>query len=874
MDKVIPCFYSDYGRYITRFRAFSFEIDCLKFVERRLLMSLYDVAKGRKPVKSARVIGHCVGQYHPHGDQSAYKTLAQLVNRGFADGEGNWGSRGLVEDDPPAAMRYCVVGDTRIDCEMGLSKIKNISQSNNEDINVHVSSYNGDINKSSKWFDCGKFPIISIEVDFGYSLKGSTNHLVLTFNKKCQLEWKTFEKIDIDDCVILKKGTNFNTTDIDNNIFVILGCLLSEGWYHSTQNKIGFNNTDFEYTNHLTKSLDNLSIEYGLYESVLKSGKPLKQIEVFKKSEVQKLLNIGVDTSKSKFKTIPEIVWKSSKNNQSTFLKYLFTGDGSVMFGKRNILQIQYTSVSHNLLKEIQTLLIMRFGIVSKLVLSENKLVIQGITNCKIFYDQIGFTGVKQAKLKVFLDNFDEITPKAKSDRIPYLREYILNKYKIPREYNQTLNKNTWTTYQTLPNYLNILFKFIDETDKQLIMFLLQQQYIFLNVKTKQILPEENVYSLRVDSDCHSFITDGFISHNTEVKLAPWVKELAFKYIDYVPWENFEYENEPTILPCPVPIGLVGQGIDTGIAFHRSLIPRYSLKDLAIRLTWLLENGLVIDDVDKFSADESRFGPKIIPNIEDCDVQEDGQNQFYKILIEGVGRIKAIPYGKIDKNEIFIYGRAPLNTFKSLINAADKSNKKSTLDIDMVDSSTKTIEIVITTKKKANTTKIASTIWDKFLIKNYNITNLVSNKNGNVVEEGIDDLLLRNFNSWRQARFSKRYEDCENLIQKRFDADVILIIRNIIQQHQCTSVDQIKQIFNSGQQQVSQSIRYDGTQNTWVQYNRNIAEEDVEKACQKSIKRLVEVSIDINQLNTDVNAAITKLSSLDVDCLNDIKSLR
>src|SRR5699024_2464508 len=31
----------------------------------------------------------------------------------------------------------------------------------------------------------------------------------------------------------------------------------------------------------------------------------------------------------------------------------------------------------------------------------------------------------------------------------------------------------------------------------------------------------QDVYSLRVDSEDHSFITDGFVSHNTESRLAP-----------------------------------------------------------------------------------------------------------------------------------------------------------------------------------------------------------------------------------------------------------------------------------------------------------------------------------------------------------------
>ena len=57
--------YSDYGKYINRFRSFPLIYDGLKLVERRILISLSIEAKG-KFTKSARVTGHCMGNLHPH----------------------------------------------------------------------------------------------------------------------------------------------------------------------------------------------------------------------------------------------------------------------------------------------------------------------------------------------------------------------------------------------------------------------------------------------------------------------------------------------------------------------------------------------------------------------------------------------------------------------------------------------------------------------------------------------------------------------------------------------------------------------------------------------------------------------------------------
>ena len=58
--------------------------------------------------KCARIVGDCLGKYHPHGDTSVYDALARMaqpfVMRGLlVDGHGNFGS---IDGDSPAAMRY------------------------------------------------------------------------------------------------------------------------------------------------------------------------------------------------------------------------------------------------------------------------------------------------------------------------------------------------------------------------------------------------------------------------------------------------------------------------------------------------------------------------------------------------------------------------------------------------------------------------------------------------------------------------------------------------------------------------------------------------------------------------------------------------
>ena len=71
--------------------------------------------------KCALIVGEVMGKYHPHGDSAIYDTLVRMAQEfsmryQLVDGQGNFGS---IDDDPAAAMRYCVTGDTRVRTDRG-----------------------------------------------------------------------------------------------------------------------------------------------------------------------------------------------------------------------------------------------------------------------------------------------------------------------------------------------------------------------------------------------------------------------------------------------------------------------------------------------------------------------------------------------------------------------------------------------------------------------------------------------------------------------------------------------------------------------------------------------------------------------------------
>ena len=114
--------YLDYSMSVIIGRALPDVRDGLKPVHRRILFGMQEMGLqfNKKYTKSAKVVGHVMGNYHPHGDSAIYDTMVRLaqpfsLRYPLIDGQGNFGS---VDGDPPAAMRYTESRMTRLASEM------------------------------------------------------------------------------------------------------------------------------------------------------------------------------------------------------------------------------------------------------------------------------------------------------------------------------------------------------------------------------------------------------------------------------------------------------------------------------------------------------------------------------------------------------------------------------------------------------------------------------------------------------------------------------------------------------------------------------------------------------------------------------------
>ncbi len=110
MDEVMHSSMMPYAEHVILERALPRVEDGLKPVQRRILYTMLELSltPDKPHRKSARIVGDCLGKYHPHGDSSVYDAMVRMaqpfnMRMPLVDGHGNFGS---VDGDSAAAMRY------------------------------------------------------------------------------------------------------------------------------------------------------------------------------------------------------------------------------------------------------------------------------------------------------------------------------------------------------------------------------------------------------------------------------------------------------------------------------------------------------------------------------------------------------------------------------------------------------------------------------------------------------------------------------------------------------------------------------------------------------------------------------------------------
>ncbi|MBU1148187.1 MAG: DNA gyrase subunit A [Candidatus Omnitrophica bacterium] len=219
------------------------------------------------------------------------------------------------------------------------------------------------------------------------------------------------------------------------------------------------------------------------------------------------------------------------------------------------------------------------------------KLFIHGHKNLNLFKDQVDFvTERKCNKLREICERNKSGWVMSKTDFVPYVSDYIRsNGYAKDKGW---LERHNIDRYTKIEKYWEKLKKILNRKDEQLYQMLRNNRYIFDPVVSAENTGLKKVYSIKVDSPCHSFVSNGFISHNTEARMASIADELLDDLdkdtVDFVP--NFDESlKEPSVLPARLPNLLVNgsSGIAVGMATN---IPPHNLTEIVDAIVKVIAN--------------------------------------------------------------------------------------------------------------------------------------------------------------------------------------------------------------------------------------------------------------------------------------------
>ena len=724
IEDEIKSAYLDYSMSVIVSRALPDARDGLKPVHRRILYAMDEMGlSSRAPFKkSARVVGDVLGKYHPHGDSSIYGAMVRLaqdfnMRYPLVDGHGNFGS---VDGDEPAALRYCLNRYSLVNTDKGLVSIGELTGTETElntdnKIDIKVDSMNNKVNTSKVLFNSGIHKIYEVKTEAGFSVKATSNHPLLTLttdeNKKPLFVWKTVENLKEGDYAVINTSPN----QLNSNIDLIeeweaefLGTLVSEGSITKPESRsyfVGLGNSDEKIIKVFEKGLKKYLERIESSSKIVKTETDVIRVKTVSKKLYDYLINERQFYYGSSKKEIPNVVLQSSWNMQNIFLKYLYEGDGGISNSEKSI---TYTSQSIKLLQQIQIVLANK-GIFSYIGTCPDKrtekpcykLYIKEKYNVKKFAELIGFVSErKQNSLKALIEWYEEHdTGISMKNYVPFITEYIRGKYK-----SKFLEKHNFDRYNKYEENRKEIKELVSEKDFKLMKDLCSRNYSFQKITSIEYAGEEPVYSIKVDSDCHSFTANGFINHNTEARMGKITEELLEdinkETIDYR--KNFDESlDEPTVLPAKLPNLLINgaTGIAVGMATN---IPPHNLSEVADGIIALINNP----DIEIEELMENIKGPDFptggIIN---------GKKGIYEAYTTGRGIIKVRGQVEIEKTktgrEYIIITELPYQVNKArLVERIANLVREKKLDgiVDLRDESDRTgMRIVIKLRKDVPT---------------------------------------------------------------------------------------------------------------------------------------------------------------------------
>lgn len=452
---------------------------------------------------------------------------------------------------------FCVSGDSLVNTEHGLVKIKKLENDVKKGILVKTDIHP---TKAAKWYDNGQMKTLIIQTDDGYTLEGTPNQCVRVIDKNGNYVWRRLDQLKKEDYLAIhRKNRLFGDSKIDSFQYSY-----KSGTAEGRKNKFKYPkklSEDYGYLLGLLIGDGNCMMKGGIAVCVCEKEQKKNVQELYQKLFNKKgkifghwafmggvelrayLKHLGLDYKRSWEKEVPKSIFLASRKVVAAFIKGLFDTDGCVRLHGRNknFPDIKLYSTSLNLIKGVQQLLL-SFGIISKIGKINNvgkKFVInhkekitnrieytlrlKGVESVRIFKQEIGFNLPRKQKIleSCLLEKRDFL-------RIPNQQENVRKlweKLKSSEHQNDICRIGRFTrlisgkatknlTYEKLEEFIKLykerLGKF--KEFKTLEKFFSMGHYY---TKVKKITSSfAHVYDLLVPK-AHTFTANGFVCHNS-----------------------------------------------------------------------------------------------------------------------------------------------------------------------------------------------------------------------------------------------------------------------------------------------------------------------------------------------------------------------
>ena len=741
MDNLIPKFYKDYGEYTNSSRAFPLDIDGAKPIERRVLLTAYEICKDHF-VKSAKLEGSCLsGDTKIKLSSGNVKTIEEIYNESL---ENFYVFAFDIKNKRPVM--------TKVDRVKLTKKVKKLVIIETESGVVKCDLDHYWLTKSGKYVKAKNLKTGDCLESIEFGITDENNYY-----KKHYMGMAGYEVVEYEDKILF---SHYLADEFNLKINNISATRLSENFnrHHRDFNRLNNNPENIERVT--PKEHSDIHYDYNIlkynewYEN---SGKEfliehckkihnnnpqiVERLVIHTKKRMKENPELYANFTKSWWKNLtPEERNKNSEKITEGILKHYSIPD---VIEEKSRRALEYWKEDSEKVR--------------------NRRQRNSIGGYKTCYSN--FPNNHKIKIlktiKILLDKGIEINEKNFNDNRLFPSYPLFEKVK---NYFNTVEE-AMEESKSYKNHTVLKIEIVDVEEMNLYDLLNSEFYnnfvVIFDDNTGIIShncmacysPHASAYKTIVQLVHQGFLDgqgnfgssigsdscEAAASRYTEIKLNKDIKDLAFSLINYVDRVESELDPEPPYLPTKFPLCLLGTEFTEGIGFgFKTFIPCYNIEDLKKRMLALLLKEKL---------------PTIKP-LTDCEILS-GKNELEELLTTGKATIKVKGKYKIDalKFKIHIKSWPPGKKFETILSLFDKeliAGEIGWVDLSANDETNIVFEVTRQRGKEEIFKKITKKI-DLVLTGNINFEMIVVDLKRKVRIASVDEMLLNTFTMYKNV---------------------------------------------------------------------------------------------------------------------------